>query len=293
MLSAETSPAEPSTVAGALGKTAQAENFPVASRFLPKRLRRPVVAFYRFARAADDVADSSTLSPEDKLAILAAADAALIGQPAAFGDHPAVARAAAAAPVMVATGVAIEHCRHLLQAFMKDARQSRYQTWSDLLLYCRYSASPVGRFLLDLHGEDRTLWPMSDALCDAHQVLNHVQDCRQDYERLDRVYLPLRWMEAEGVAVEDLARDRCSPGMRRVLDRTLEHTAELLARARPFPAAIRSRGLSMQAGATLAMGERLLGLLRRNDPLARHIEMGAAAKLACVVRGAAGALVRR
>src|SRR5690606_28741765 len=154
-----------------------------------------------------------------KLAILSAVDSALCGErPGRHADHPAVAAAEAVRPVLERTRVPVQHCRHLLQAFMKDARQSRYRSWSDLLLYCRYSAAPVGRFLLDLHGEDRSLWRMSDALCNAHQVLNHVQDCKADYLRLDRVYLPTRWLDRDGVALSELGGDAAGPGLRRVLD---------------------------------------------------------------------------
>ena len=83
-----------------------------------------------------------------------------------------------------------EHAAALLVAFRLDASKTRYADWDELMGYCRYSAAPVGRFLLDLFGEDRALWPRSDALCAALQVLNHVQDCGRDSRALDRLYLP-------------------------------------------------------------------------------------------------------
>ena len=91
-----------------------------------------------------------------------------------------------------------QHCHDVLRAFRLDATKLRYRDWDDLMEYCRYSAAPVGRQLLDLHGESRDTWPASDALCAALQVLNHLQDCADDYRGLDRVYLPLA----------DLARGR-------------------------------------------------------------------------------------
>ena len=96
----------------------------------------------------------------------------------------------------------------MLHAFRLDAVKLRYRDWDDLMAYCRYSASPVGRQLLDLHGESRDTWPASDALCSALQVLNHLQDCADDYRLLDRVYLPLTDLAAEGIGVEALTARR-------------------------------------------------------------------------------------
>ena len=103
---------------------------------------------------------------------------------------------------LAATGVTAEHCHDVLQAFRLDAVKLRYRDWDDLMEYCRYSASPVGRQLLDLHGESRATWRASDALCSALQVLNHLQDCVKDYHALDRVYIPLDALKAAGSSVE-------------------------------------------------------------------------------------------
>src|SRR5438132_14141888 len=84
------------------------------------------------------------------------------------------------------TGVSAQHCHDVLRAFRLDATKLRYRNWDELMEYCRYSAAPVGRQLLDLHGESLAAWPASDALCAALQVLNHLQDCAADYRDLDR-----------------------------------------------------------------------------------------------------------
>ena len=91
----------------------------------------------------------------------------------------------------------------------------RYANWNELLDYCRYSAMPVGRFVLDVHGESRDTWPANDALCAALQIINHLQDCAKDYRQLDRVYLPMDLLERAGaVAARRLpktkARSRCA-----------------------------------------------------------------------------------
>lgn len=270
------------------GKTAENENFPVASRFLPAETRSAVVRFYRFARAADDIADSPDLRPEEKLRLLSALDRLLAGcAPTEVPNHPAVEPAIRLREDLAERGVPVDHARHLLQAFMKDATKTRYDTWSDLLLYCNFSAAPVGRFLLDLHGEDRAARPASDALCNAHQILNHVQDSKADYLRLDRVYIPGRWLEQAGTGVEALREERTSHALRQVFDRTLDGVEGLMRCARPLARRLRSRGLRLQAEATIAMGDDMLRLLRRGDPLARHLELSTPRKLWCVARGLA------
>lgn len=270
------------------GKTAEDENFPVASRFLPQETRSAVMRFYLFARAADDIADSPDLAPDGKLSLLGALDELLAGRtPSAAPDHPAVEPAIRLREDLVRRDVPVHHARHLLQAFMMDATKTRYDTWSDLLLYCNFSAAPVGRFLLDLHGEDRSAKPASDALCNAHQILNHVQDSKADFLRLDRVYLPQRWLQEAGTSVEALRENRTSPALRGVLDRALDGVEGLMTCARPLARRLRSRGLRIQAEATIAMADDMLRLLRRADPLARHLELSAARKLWCATRGVA------
>lgn len=264
-------------------KTADDESFPVASRFLAPAIRPTVLAFYRFARRADDVADSPELGPAEKLRVLHAADGALAGARADDpGEHPAVAAAAALREALAARDVPIDHARHLLQAFVRDATQRRYATWSDLMLYCSYSAAPVGRFLLDLHGESRRLWKPADALCGAHQVLNHIQDAGADYRRLDRVYLPERWLAAEEVDMAALAGSATGPGLRRVIDRCLEQIDVLLDAAEPLIPALGDRGLAAQAAVTLALGRALRRKLARRDPLRHRVRLSRLA----VARGA-------
>jgi len=222
--------AMPATVETPSGKWRSAENFPVGSFLIRRDLRPHVHAFYRFARNADDIADNPGLTADEKIERLDRMAAILDG---ALGeDSPA---AAAMRESLIETGVTAQHCRDVLHAFRLDAVKLRYQDWDDLMAYCRYSASPVGRQLLDLHGESRDTWPASDALCSALQVLNHLQDCADDYRLLDRVYLPLEDLSAAGVGVEVLTEGAASPGLRRVLDGLLDRTAALISQARGLP----------------------------------------------------------
>lgn len=270
------------------GKDAAYENFPVGSWLLPAPLRPHVAVFYAFARAIDDIADSALLSAEEKIARLDGFDRALLGEGA---EDPAFAKGHAMRRTLEATGITPRHCRDLIVAFKQDAVMLRYRTWDELLGYCFLSAAPVGRFLLDLHGGSRDGYGPSDALCNALQVLNHLQDCQDDYRTLNRVYLPLEWLEAAGAAVEELDEARCSPALRAVLDRALDASEALLREAEALPGGLLSRRLAMESAAIVAIAWSLAGRLRRGDPLAGRIVLSKPQYLWCCVRGAASALV--
>ena len=167
------------------GKGAGDENFPVGSRLLPARLRPHVAIFYAFARAADDIADNGQLDGTEKIARLDLFEAVVTGQDRGDPNNTGLAKAARMAASLVETGVTTRHCVDLLAAFKLDARKSRYADWDELMGYCELSANPVGRYLLDLHGEDARLYPASDGLCSALQVLNHLQDIKDDLRNID------------------------------------------------------------------------------------------------------------
>jgi len=263
-------------------RDAASENFPVGSRLLPARTRRHVLAFYRFARAADDIADAADLATLQKLAALDGVLAALDGgAPRNGAEHAAAAHRASLAE----TGVSDGHARDLLAAFRRDAENPRCADWADLMGYCRLSAASVGRFMIDLHGEDRAAYPASDALCAALQVLNHLQDCGDDLRTLDRVYLPLDWMAAEGATIDDLRSPALTPGLRRVIDRCLDATDTLIAEGGALPAQLGRSRLRWEAAVIVAVAERLSQRLRRGDPLACRVALGKAARLGCVVTG--------
>lgn len=256
------------TVEHASGKGAGDENFPVGSWLIAKRLRPHVMAYYRFARNADDVADADDLSAEEKLRRLDRMAAVLDG--AAGEDAPA---AAAMRRSLAETKIDPVHCHDLLAAFRQDAVKLRYANWQELMDYCRLSAAPVGRYLLDLHGESRDCWPASDALCAALQVLNHLQDCGKDLAALDRVYLGEDWMAEEGTGIADLRLSAATPGMRRVLDRAVAATRPLVDQAFLLAPAVKDRGLRLESAVISGLADRLLNRLARQDPLAERVKL--------------------
>lgn len=266
------------------GKGAGDENFPVGSFLLPKRLRPHVACFYAFARAIDDIADNPALQPADKIARLKAFDAALKGEEggAAYEKAHALRRS------LADTGVPTAHGSDLVAAFVQDSEKNRYATWDQLLGYCELSANPVGRYLLDLHGEDKSGYRYSDALCTVLQIVNHLQDCGDDRRELDRVYMIGDWMAEEGTCVEDLDRAAFTPGMRRVADRMLDGCEAMMADARKLPKALTSKHLAMESAVIVNLADRLIALLRSGDPLAQRIDLSKFDFASAGLRGAVG-----
>jgi len=262
------------------GKGRGDENFPVGSFLIRKDLRPHVHAFYCFARNADDIADNPDLSADDKVRRLDRMGEILDGAP---GDDSPAATAMRAS--LAETRTTAQHCHDVLRAFRLDATKLRYKDWDDLMEYCRYSASPVGRQLLDLHGESRDTWPASDALCSALQVLNHLQDCAEDYRNLDRVYLPLELMGAAGISVEDLTLPSAKPGLRRVIDQLLDSTDRLIIDAGRLPGGVIARGLRWESATIVELARRLSRRLRRGDPLATRVALSKPDFAAALVTG--------
>ncbi|GAN53481.1 squalene synthase HpnC [Tanticharoenia sakaeratensis] len=262
-------------------KGAGDENFPVGSLLIAKAMRPHVHAYYAFARAVDDMADNTRLSPQAKIARLEGMAGVIRGEL----EAPPRADAQTAATLRVhllETGVPFETATDLTVAFCRDAVKTRYDSWDELVDYCRYSANPVGHFLLRLHGEPtRTLAP-SDALCTALQILNHLQDASDDLRILDRCYIPRPWLAEEGVTVDDLRLVRAKPGLRRVFDRILDGVDRFNRDARALPGMIRDRRMRLEAAVIVNLAHRLAARLRREDPVAGRVELSKSDKIAAL-----------
>jgi squalene synthase HpnC len=268
-------------------KTEHGENFPVASLLIAPRLRPHVLSFYRFARAADDIADHPTMSESSKFARLDALEATLLGK----SDS-----AKAALPlrrVLAERGLPPTHPLDLLTAFRADVTKRRYANWDELMHYCRYSAMPVGRFVLDLHGEDQSTWAYSDPLCAGLQVINHLQDCAKDYRELDRLYLPLDMMAAHGTNVDALAETRASPALLACLRAIAAKTATLMPEASKLPLAVRDARLGLETGIIVSLAHRLIAILLVRDPLSEPVHLTKPGMALQAARGAAATLIAR
>jgi len=249
------------------GKGHRDENFPVASQLIHRRHRGVILAFYNFVRTADDVADNSRLSEAEKIALLDRLEGTLLGQN--DEERVGITLREALAPRRLSP----RHAQDLLTAFRLDASKRRYRDWDDLIDYCAYSAMPVGRFVLDVHSEDRATWIASDKLCAALQIINHLQDCGPDYRNLDRVYVPLDAFAAAGATVEQLGAERAAPELRACLVALTNRTAPLLEQSIELRGQVDDLRLSLEISIIQAYARRIVELLRVRDPLSEKVHL--------------------
>jgi squalene synthase HpnC len=231
------------------------ENFPVASRLVPAALRPAVVAIYRFARAADDIADEGDAPAHERLAALAAYDAAL--DAIARGERPSEPPFGDLADAIRAHALPIPLFHALISAFRQDVTTKRYATYAEVLDYCARSANPVGRLLLALYRrESEENLRQSDAICTGLQLTNFWQDVAIDW-RKDRVYLPQEDLDRFGVARAQIGEGRMDERMRVLMLFQTARTRALLASGRPLTRALPWR-LGLELSAVIAGGLRIL-----------------------------------
>jgi hydroxysqualene synthase len=269
--------------AGQSSKRPRDENFPVASLVLSPEHRDAVVAFYDFARMADDSADAPDLAAAEKLMRLDALERALVS-----GD-PAVPQAARLHAVDKQHKAGLIQARDLLRAFRQDVVKARYNDWAELIDYCRFSANPVGRFLLMLHGERDSAQAPADALCTALQILNHLQDCGKDREQMGRIYVPIQWMLAAGseTAFFDPSRTVIR---RNVFDAMLDRVDSLIDQAQSLPEHLQNKRLRAQSIATIVLARRLSQCLRHADPVLERVQVSKADVCTAFLRGLRGTI---
>jgi hydroxysqualene synthase len=269
------------------GKTHRDENFPVASWIIHPRHRALILAFYNFVRTADDIADHATLGENDKLHYLDLLDAELQGggdsQPEAVNLRRALAERA----------MPPRHALDVLIAFRMDVTKLRYENWDEVIHYCRYSAMPVGRFMLDVHGESTSTWPASDALCAGLQINNHLQDCGKDFKNLNRVYLPRDALAAAGASVEELGGERASGPLLQCLHALAVRTEALLDESKPLSAEVRDFRLGCEISVIQAFADRIVRMLKVRDPLNERVHLGPVELLGHSLMGIAGEITRR
>lgn len=249
------------------GKSGGDENFPVASLLIAAPLRPVILAFYDFVRAGDDVADHATLPPDRKHAFLDQLDRSLTGE---SDIEPLGVRLRTQ---LSARGLGIRHARDLLDAFRQDVDKSRYATWDELIGYCALSAMPVGRFLLDVHGESNDLWPASDAVCAALQINNHLQDCGKDFVDLNRVYIPLDALASEGADVAEFGAPAASPALRACLKKLAQRNRVLLESGAALSGEIADFRLGLEIAVIIRHARKIADLLVAHDPLSENVRL--------------------
>lgn len=238
------------------------ENFPVASWLLPKRLRRPVEAVYRFARSADDIADEGDAPAAERLRQLAGYRASL--DRIERGETPNDPVFGPLAEAIRAHDMPLAPFRDLLSAFAQDVEKTRYANFGELMDYCRRSANPVGRLMMHLYGDhDARHLAYSDAICSSLQLINFLQDIAVDY-RKNRVYLPQDELAAHHVDEAQIANGDARGLWRAMMLRQIERTRRMLQAGAPLGRILKGR-IGLELRVTIRGGETILRKLHA-DP---------------------------
>ena len=265
------------------GKSYSDENFPVASFLMTKKIRSIVRVFYFFARMADDIADHQKLSSNQKKKILLFFDNAISKSKktnnkvldkmiAKFKELPS----------------AKKYSRNLLKAFMMDASNKKYKNWNDLLYYCKFSANPVGRFVIDAVNERKNIekiYEASDNLCTALQIINHIQDCKKDFKELNRVYIPESFFKKYSVDKKILRKSKSVENFERLKIEIVDNVLVSLRKTKLGLREIQSWRLRKETLIILNIAKRLCNLLKINDPLEKQIKLSRIDFIFCFFKG--------
>ena len=243
------------------------ENFPVASWLLPKRLRRPVEAIYRFARTADDIADEGDALPAERLAQLAQFQDGL--DQIEHGEIPSDPIFAPLAEAIRAYSIPIEPFRDLLSAFAQDVEKTRYAHFGEVMDYCRRSANPVGRLMLHLYGDhDPRHLAYSDAICSSLQLINFLQDIAIDYQK-DRIYLPQDELATYHVSETQIAQGDTRGMWHTMMHKQIERARKLMQAGAPLGRHLKGR-IGLELRVTILGGETILRKLHADPGCVFH-----------------------
>ena len=232
------------------------ENFPVASRLLPKHLRQPIAVIYAFARRADDFADEGNLSDDQRISALTDFGNKLeqIEQGQVVDDPTFLALA----DVIKQHQLPISLFHDLLTAFKMDVTKARYANFGEVMQYCRYSANPVGRLLLHLNkATSPENLGASDAICSALQLTNFLQDISQDLVESDRIYIPQDEMQQFGVTEDDIRNNITNPASRKLIEFQIRRTVKLMQAGAPLGKVLKGR-MGLELRMTIMGGSRIL-----------------------------------
>lgn len=247
-------------------KTQKQENFPVASILFGRKYRKIITNYYNFARYCDDIADNPELSEVKKLELLDIAEKSLYGN--ANLECSLLLR-----KNFLDEKLDFSLATDLLCAFRQDAKSIKYETWAQLLDYCKYSASPVGRFMLALYDENPSTYIPATALCSVLQIVNHVQDLRDDVRNLKRIYIPCELLVSFKVSEKALKSSKCSKNLHFLINEILNRCNALLDDASILPAITKNIRLKVYICITLCLTYRLIAKLKKYDILESKVKL--------------------
>lgn len=264
-------------------KNKNQENFPVGMMIFGKDKRQIVSDYYKFARYADDIADNPDIKPQNKVNKLYQLEDIFLknkdykGQKLKF----AVKLREEFNKFQLSTSLATD----LLIAFRKDSMGFEYQTWGQLVDYCKYSAAPVGRFMLAIHNENPSTYLPAASLCVALQIVNHIQDIKYDTQVLKRVYLPAEMMKRYNVTPDDLLKDKSSLGLKKLIEKIMNLTKGLIKEGSILPSIIRSKNLRTEVCIILSLTNIMIKKILKGDVLAKNIRLSKWDWLKAVISG--------
>lgn len=245
------------------------ENFPVASFLFSKNTQKVVTAYYDFARYCDDVADNPALTSKQKLERLDAAENALFYEKEAKKNK----QAAHLRKVFLKENLSFSLATDLLKAFRQDSEGFFYQTWGQLIDYCKNSAAPVGRFMLAINNENPSTYLPADALCAALQIVNHIQDAKYDFQILKRVYIPADLWKAFNLSVPVLKQDKSPDAFRKLIEEMLKRVKGLLKDAEVLPCIVNNLRLRLVLCIIFSLTNIMICKIVRGDVLASQIKL--------------------
>ena len=274
-------------------RTGADPDFSLMPELFSPPLRPHIRAFARFVRLADSITESAFLSRQDKQARLTALEGALQGTTDELWSAEASEAAASLRASLNQTGLSPEHARHVLQAFERDAEGYASATWPDLLVYCQFAAAPIGRYMLELLGEDVAACRRpADALCAALRILKQLRDAEDPTVRYNRLCIPLQFLEDALITPSHFRAPAAKGQTRAVLDRVLDGVDQLLVQAAPLPGLIHHRGLAVHTIIVLCRARKLVTRFRRLDPLRERVGLSAWQRTLCRWFGTVYGLVR-
>lgn len=247
-------------------KNQKQENFPVASRLFRNDLRHVITHYYNFARSCDDIADNPNLSCKDKISKLYDAENSLFNK----GKNK---QAKALRELFIKEKLDFSLATDLLIAFKRDAENTHYKTWAQLLDYCKYSAEPVGRFMLAIHDENPSTYLPAAALCAVLQLTNHIQDLHDDVCKLNRIYLPDELLKKHRVSKKSLYASKSTKSLQNLINDVLNRSSALLKDARVLPSIVKNKRLRLYLCITLSLTDILLNKLYNNDVLLYKVKL--------------------
>ena len=236
------------------------KNFPVGL-FLSKQIIPVVVSYYRAARLADDITDNAKLSCDEKLAQLAQIEKDFFAQ---TSDTVAGELSQKFSQYNLSSGLYSD----LLEAFRRDAKNQQIEIWEQLLDYCRYSAAPVGRFLLALHNESPATYLPAETLCTVLQIVDHIQDLKHDACVLRRCYIPIDFLHKYNVAKTDLCLTYTSSQLKLLINEIVFRLEQMVDDSKILLKLVKNRRLKAEIAVIFSLTNSMLKRIRKGDVIA-------------------------